>query len=786
MKSKIIIFFLLGGLIFAQKGSLKGKIIDAKTKQPLAGANVLLMNTEFGGATNEEGYYEIKNIPENVYKLKINFLGYNTHIEPDIRIIRNKTFAVKEITLIESPIYSDEVMVTSGYFNDKKDMPVSNYEYTKDEIIRAPGAAGDLFRAIETLPGVSSSGGEFSAFSVRGGAPKDNLILIDNIPFSNVSHFVESSGNDEVQGGRFSIFTAGLVEKANFQGGGFSAKYGGKKASFLDIQLKEGNKESFTLNGTYDLFGWEANYDGPAYILKNTSIVASARSQDLKTVLEMIDQIDSGHPKFSDYLIKITSDISKSHKLSFLSLYSTESSIRELEHLYKSKNFDDRSLRNETEDKYLTGLNWRFLTSEKSFLTTSLYYAYTDQIQKEGRAYPDMINGVRPTKENVFVRNPIGIYDSKENQYGFKSDFSLSLSKTFTLNIGTLLQHIYKTSSIAMNGEDTLYTFNSSEIASSSPKYLIIEPDEIENNFKKGRTEVSFYGEGALNIFDKLTINAGFRYDYDDISHKDYFSPRLSGSFQFTPVTSINFATGIYYQLPEMLTLSAEADNSKLKSEKTIHFITGISHYLSENLKLTAEVYYKDLRDLVVKPNSNNAKAFNSGKGYSYGLDFGLLHRFVNNIYGQINYSYGVCKIKDDDKSEYYDYDFNQTHIFNILAGYQLNDNWSFSLKWKYATGRPKDNYIIHSNVLNSNKMIRYSREITSTNSRRFGDYHSLNFRVDYRKQFGNYLAIVAFLDILNLYGRENELNEIFIETAGKNKSETLGMLPSIGLKLEI
>ena len=190
----ILAIVFLCGVLFAQNGIIKGKIIDAKTKHPLIGANVMLYGTDLGSASDINGLYEIKNVPEDVYKLEIKYLGYNTHIEPDIRVTRGKIFYVKDIELTESMIVGDEVTITSGYFNDSKNLPVSNYTYSKEEIVRAPGSAGDIFKAIESLPGVSTSGGEFSAFSVRGGTPKDNIILIDNIPFANISHFVEAGG----------------------------------------------------------------------------------------------------------------------------------------------------------------------------------------------------------------------------------------------------------------------------------------------------------------------------------------------------------------------------------------------------------------------------------------------------------------------------------------------------------------------------------------------------------------------------------------------------------------
>ena len=74
-------------------------------------------------------------------------------------------------------------MVVVGYFCEDVQVLVSAAIYTRDEIRRTPGATGDVFRAMETLPGVSTSGGEFSVFLVRGGSFKENIVFIDNITF---------------------------------------------------------------------------------------------------------------------------------------------------------------------------------------------------------------------------------------------------------------------------------------------------------------------------------------------------------------------------------------------------------------------------------------------------------------------------------------------------------------------------------------------------------------------------------------------------------------------------
>lgn len=91
---------------------------------------------------------------------------------------------------------------------------------------------------------------------MRGGSPKENIILIDNIPFDKISHFNWGSTEDQnKQGGCFSIFAPNLIEEARFQAGSFSAQYGDKLASFLDIRLKEGNRQTPTVDARFDITG---------------------------------------------------------------------------------------------------------------------------------------------------------------------------------------------------------------------------------------------------------------------------------------------------------------------------------------------------------------------------------------------------------------------------------------------------------------------------------------------------------------------------------------------------
>jgi hypothetical protein len=63
-------------------------------------------------------------------------------------------------------------------------------------------------------------------------------------------------------------------------------------------------------------------------------------------------------------------------------------------------------------------------------------------------------------------------------------------------------------------------------------------------------------------------------------------------------------------------------------------------------------------------------------------------------------------------------------------------------------------------------------------------DQHNLNIRIDYRRQF-NYLALVTYLDILNVYGHLNVVEERFLERTGKYEEKGFEMMSAFRLRIE-
>jgi len=117
----VIINCLILSIAFAgNTGGLRGRIVDKSTKQPLAGANIEILETVKGAATDLEGYFSIELLDENIYKLQISYIGYESLVIPDVRIIRSKKTYLAEIELAREAMEEKPLPLPQALFRAMK------------------------------------------------------------------------------------------------------------------------------------------------------------------------------------------------------------------------------------------------------------------------------------------------------------------------------------------------------------------------------------------------------------------------------------------------------------------------------------------------------------------------------------------------------------------------------------------------------------------------------------------------------------------------------------------
>ncbi|MCB0429444.1 MAG: carboxypeptidase-like regulatory domain-containing protein, partial [Flavobacteriales bacterium] len=248
----------------AIKFTVSGHVTDEISGEDLPGASVYIQEVMKGTATNTYGFYSIT-LESGTYNLVASYMGYE---QVSQKIVLNKDLKIN-IKLKPFSITTEEVVVTA----ERKDKNVESTEMGKvelqtDEIKTLPVVFGevDVLKTIQLLPGVQSAGEGSTGFYVRGGGPDQNLILLDEATVYNAGHLL----------GFFSVFNADAIKSTTLIKGGMPANYGGRLSSVLDINMKDGNNQSYHGEGGIGLIASRMTLEGP--IKKNdASFIISGR-----------------------------------------------------------------------------------------------------------------------------------------------------------------------------------------------------------------------------------------------------------------------------------------------------------------------------------------------------------------------------------------------------------------------------------------------------------------------------------------------------------------------------
>jgi TonB-dependent receptor len=184
--SSLLVFLLVAHALYAQgTGSVKGRVFDKETGDPLFAANVLIQGTSYGAASNFEGEFLIRNIPAGDYKLLIRYVGYE-ELAVDITVVAGRTLS-EDYQLVFKIIEGETVTITA---QAESQIQAINQQLSSTGITNVVSASriqevpdANAAESVGRLPGISikRSSGEGNEVVVRGIQPRLNLITINNI-----------------------------------------------------------------------------------------------------------------------------------------------------------------------------------------------------------------------------------------------------------------------------------------------------------------------------------------------------------------------------------------------------------------------------------------------------------------------------------------------------------------------------------------------------------------------------------------------------------------------------
>ncbi len=738
------VLFSCSGIFSQDKGIITGVVTDKETQKPITEAIIEIIELHKKTASDSSGMFEFENIPYGTYQLKVTCLGYQPIVETDIVVLSSRPTNVT-VELLISDIKTEQIDVEAKYFHKSPDENTSNFNLDFEEVRRAPGAVEDISRMVQVLPGVAPGNDQRNDLIVRGGSPSENLTMIDGIEIPNVNHYPTQASS----GGPIGMINVKFIDDVNFSTGGFSARYGDKLSSVLDIKFREGYRKSFLSDINLSTAGFGGVFEGPLFTKKGSFLISARRSylNLIKGAIRI-----AAVPNYWDFNLKAVYDIDKNNKLELLGIAGLDDISFEGD---ASKISDDNPYGKAkgNQQEFTGGFNWKSLF-RKGYIQTVLanssnFYKYDNYDIK--------------TDDLIFD------YNSYESDFNLRSEVFYQINSNNNIIFGAGGRLIKFKNKLFVRADTTAF-------GDTLPPLNI----DVMKDFYKGSSFIQY----TLKLLkDKITLNAGLRYEYfSGITDKHSVSPRAGFTYRFNETTSLNFSTGIYTQAPEYLWVTSDPANVNLKFIRAYHYVAGIEHLFTEDLKFSIEAYYKKYTDYPVSvlvptfalvnggtENGPNfvGEATSQGYGHVRGIDISLQKKLTGSgFYGMLNYSLSESKItalEGGEKPGSFDY----RHNITIIAGYQLPDDWLVGIKFRYTTGRPYTPFDVQASTIAG----RGVYQVDKFNDARFKDYNRLDIRVDKKWNFKKW-SIVSYVELQNVFNTTNVYQYFWNEY--KNETGTI------------
>lgn len=636
-----------------------GKVVDAEEK-PIEFATVRIAGTAVGATTGLDGSYSLSVAESDTIEIVFSCIGYKEHkqklISPSGNVnVNAKLFkTTRELEAIEVTEYKKQ---TGGM-----------QTLDAGQLKVGPNASGNAVEGLlSTIAGVSSKDELSSQYSVRGGSYDENSVYINGIEVYRPQ--LVSSGQQE----GLSIINPSLVGSIEFSTGGFSAEYGDKMSSVLDITYRQ--PESFEGNVAASLMGAEAAIGQSTGKFSQLHGIRYKRNTTLLSSLETKGEYD---PSFFDYQTNLRLKLNDQWNVSFLgniamnnykftpktrsTSFGTSQNVKEFTVYFDGKERD----RFETyfgalELNYDVNKSTGFTLLASGFLTNELVsYDISGEYWLDEAGTNDGENsvggeiGVGKYLEHTRDRFQAGVFT-----FGLKGHTSLN-HHNLQYGIEYRNQQIYDRTSEWEQRDSAGYSLPNIDNKLEMIYNLTSKHDLMTN-------KVSWYAQDTYRLLSNIglfTFNGGLRMSYWDFNNEFLVSPRISVGFipEFNNSLSFRLAGGLYYQSPFYKefreTKTDENGNSyvelnrNIKSQRSIQLILGGDYTfraLDRPFKITAEAYYKKL-DNIIPYELDNLKIVYTGRnesnGFIAGIDFKFFGQFVPG--SDSWFSFSLMKTQED------------------------------------------------------------------------------------------------------------------------------------------
>ncbi|MBO3698696.1 TonB-dependent receptor [Roseivirga sp. E12] len=736
--------------------TVRGTIIDHETKQPIPGANVIIMGIEplTGASTDLYGRFKIEKVPVGRQSIRATFSGYKPYLQQNILVDAGKE-SVINITLSESVTELETIVVIAELDKARplNDMAmVSAKSFTVEETSRYAGSFNDPARMATSYAGVVSAQDDTdNGIIIRGNSPRGLLWRLEGLELPNPNHFA----SDGASSGAISMLNSNVLTNSDFLTGAFPAEYGNAFSGVFDLKLRNGNDEKREYAVQAGLLGIDASFEGPirraSSDLPNASYLLNYRYSTISLLEDLGLNIASDGvsvPAYQDLAFKLNLPTKNSGTFSFYGLGGTSKT----DEVFDSESNGQIFSLKETEEYALglAGLSHVINLNPKSYLETSASYSITQ--------YDFFLEGVE--NQQVFDED---IEDYRNENVRLATTYKTKFNAKHSTKIGAIY---------------TDFAFNLNSLGRELDGTLRYRSNE-SGNFGMFQSFISH----KYNLSNQLSFTGGIHYIRLDLAGQDNIEPRLGMTWQFTENQALSFGFGVHSRKEETSlyftelfrsNLSTIQPNKNLGLAKARHFVLGYDRDIAGNFHLKVEAYYQDLYDIPVSadPSSrysslNQENAFqreplvNEGRGRNYGVEL-TFEKFLSDGYFFLSTASLYNSEFKTLTGTWHDTRYNGNYNFNLVGGKEFvlgsgskQKTLSLGLETVLGGGARATDIDLTSSVNQGETVFFQDRPF----ARQLEDYARIDFQVALRTNKKG-LTHEWKIDIQNLTSRSNVIGE--------------------------
>jgi outer membrane receptor for ferrienterochelin and colicin len=669
---------------------LEGIVYDRQSRRPLIGANILLVDTPLGAAADSTGRFAIAAIPSGQYRLRATLIGYEPVEIGNLKFSAGERRRV-EILLKPTLIEMSEVTVEAKRQKSRQEMiSTALHDFSPRRAKNLAGGGEDVFRALQTIPGVLARSDFNARLYVRGGRPDQNLVLMDGVSVYDPYRLF----------GLVSMFNPETVTEVKVLAGGFPASYGDRLSAVLDIENRPGNPTApFRANINTSLTNANVVFEGRLPGGKEGSWILSSRRTYYDLILSNLTDAGS-FPNFFDVQAKLdfatplrgagTLDLTFINSRERTDILTTDKDAAK-----ERTSRPDSIAALDRQDQTILSLRHRRLLTSKLSSTTLLSHYRNRNASDFGARFP--LQGF------IFSAQA----DLQTTETALRQDFAYTPNIRHAVDFGA---------AVARQRAQ-----NSWQFFTDNPAFILADvlrfTDHSPTSFKSGA-----YVQDLWQVSPQLALQPGVRWDYSSFVDQHLLSPRLSLLWEPNMLTRVRFAAGLYGQFPSYETLQGEGFRVSLQNikalgihaERATHFLAGVERKLNVAWTLRVDGYYKKLNDLlfpqqgdttwlvVTSRNQNSVRTElqttkyftfqpkNAATGFARGLEIFLEKRAggQSQLNGWVGYAYALVRGTEPDNGRFF-LRYDQRHTMTAVAEWRLGRKWQLDARFQAGSGFP-------------------------------------------------------------------------------------------------